>query len=261
MKMSEIREAVDQDYLKRRLDYDPDTGVFTWKCCEEMPNSWNGRYAGKRAGDVISKGTKKRYTCRRIALFRTKIQEHQLAWLYMTGEWPPVDMEIDHKNRDATDNRWENLRLVDTSINAKNKSMYSRNTSGVTGVHWDKRKNRYATRVTIEGTSHLLGCYTDLEEAKQVVMKFRKENGFMGGSGSEHVKIHTPHEKTLKADNMSGCRFLSWDSVREKWALAIEINGSRVRKRHDTLEEAKRHLKKILDEHPDHPYHGIPIPD
>lgn len=262
MKMSEIREIVNQEYLKRRLDYDPETGMLTWRHDSELSNAWNGRYAGKRAGDVIYKGKGKRYACRRIALFRTKIQEHQLVWLYMTGEWPPAGMVVDHRNRDATDNRWDNLRLVAVSENSKNKSMYSRNTSGVTGVHFDKSRNAYTARVTASGVSHHLGRYDTLEEAAEVVSKFRRENGFADGAGEHPVPAGDAPvpRSSLWSDNTSGCRYIAWDSQREKWTVQGMFGKRRRMKRFDTLDDAKRYLKELLDAHPDHPYHGIPIP-
>lgn len=54
----------------------------------------------------------------------------------MTGEWPERD--IDHINRDGLDNRWSNLRLATKSQNMRNHGLFKTNTSGMTGVHWDR---------------------------------------------------------------------------------------------------------------------------
>lgn len=69
------------------------------------------------------------------------IYEHTIVWVLSTGKYP--EFEIDHKNRDGLDNDFSNLRDVPHIKNANNKGMYSNNTSGVTGVYWRKRENRW----------------------------------------------------------------------------------------------------------------------
>lgn len=46
---------------------------------------------------------------------------------------------VDHKNRDKLDNRKQNLRIVTARLNAWNRTKQKNNTSGVTGVHFEKR--------------------------------------------------------------------------------------------------------------------------
>lgn len=46
------------------------------------------------------------------------IKWHRAAWALMTGDVPPP--EIDHKNGDWADNRWENLRAATHSENMRN---------------------------------------------------------------------------------------------------------------------------------------------
>src|SRR3954471_7787062 len=93
-----------QSQLKDVLDYNPDTGIFTWKTREgDNYKSWNKKYPGKRAG---AKLTRIRY--RTISINKTAYYEHRLAYLYMVGRWP--DDVIDHINHIEDDNRWCNLR-------------------------------------------------------------------------------------------------------------------------------------------------------
>lgn len=178
------KDALPHDELTKLLDYDPETGEFTWKPREgdEMSiKTWNGRYAGKRAGYVeYSDPT---WIHRRIGIKGLKYKEPQVVWFYMTGEWPPEDMIIDHENRDATDNRWENLRLVTPSQNSMNMSMKKSNTSGISGVNWSKASNKWMVRLKHDGTRHYLGCYETLEEAEKVVNEFRETHGSEEGHG------------------------------------------------------------------------------
>lgn len=46
----------------------------------------------------------------------------------------------DHINRNELDNRKENLREASPQQNVFNSSIAKNNTSGITGVHYDKKK-------------------------------------------------------------------------------------------------------------------------
>ena len=73
---------------------------------------------------------------------------------------------IDHKNRDRKDNRKENLRFCTTSQNAVNKKVSIKNTSGVTGVCFQKKYNKWKANLTFEGKFYLSDAYFDtFEEA------------------------------------------------------------------------------------------------
>jgi hypothetical protein len=66
---------------------------------------------------------------------------HRVIWLWVTGEWPEHD--IDHKDRDALNNRWKNFRLATPLVNASNRDLSRNNTSGTRGVYWDKWCERW----------------------------------------------------------------------------------------------------------------------
>ena len=62
------------------------------------------------------------------------------------------DEQIDHINGDISDNRLINLRVVTASLNGKNKSKRSDNTSGITGVYFLPDKDRWVAKWrTIDG--------------------------------------------------------------------------------------------------------------
>ena len=115
-----VGAMITQERLKEVLDYGPETGVFVWL-----------QKRGRRAvGQIADSPTSYGYT--RIHVDGRTYMAHRLAFLYMTGEFPPE--EIDHINGVRSDNRWENLRAVSPMINKRNSRMHDRNKTGVVGV-------------------------------------------------------------------------------------------------------------------------------
>ena len=78
---------------------------------------------------------------------------------------------IDHKDRNALNNSKTNFRACTPSQNGMNKSIQRNNTSGKTGVHYDKRINRYYAYIKINREHISLGYYKTFDEA----VKVRKE--------------------------------------------------------------------------------------
>ena len=72
---------------------------------------------------------------------------------------------VDHINHDIKDNRKINLRLVTYQQNAMNRSLHSNNTSGVTGVSWNKRDQVWVTYITYNQKTIRLGCYINFNDA------------------------------------------------------------------------------------------------
>ena len=70
---------------------------------------------------------------------------HRVVWEALVGPIP-VGFDIDHLNGRPTDNRLENLRCVPHRHNMQNRKRDSRNTSGVTGVTFDKRGQRWCAQ-------------------------------------------------------------------------------------------------------------------
>lgn len=112
--------------LKKFLNYDKDTGKFTWKLATNSSITI-GSEAGHIQGDLPDGGYIK------ISLFGKIYNAHHLAWMYEYGNLP--SKEIDHINQIRTDNRIINLREVSNKENMKNKSLYKNNSSGICGVY------------------------------------------------------------------------------------------------------------------------------
>lgn len=146
----ETNHMIDQKQLKELLDYNPETGAFTWKIKHSRKT-----VIGKQAGS-ISHG----YVLIRIngILYRA----HRLAWLYMHGVWPSKN--IDHINRQRHDNKFVNLRDVGQSENMHNAGMRS-DSWCYPGVDLHKVSQRWRSRITVAGKVHALGYFTTMQDA------------------------------------------------------------------------------------------------
>jgi hypothetical protein len=139
------------EQLRQLINYDPDTGIFTWirgisPQARVTPGSvagWLGTnhyYYIKIGGQLYAAG--------------------RLAWLYMTGEWP-LD-EVDHRDLNSANNRWPNLRSATRSQNCANKSPMSNSTTGIKGIYFDKTRageKRWKAHIGINGHQRSLGWF------------------------------------------------------------------------------------------------------
>ena len=85
--------------------------------------------------------------------------------------------EVDHiqGNTSRHDNRKSNLRVCTHSENMKNVGLRTDNTSGVTGVHFDKSKQKWVVRIVIDGKRTVLGEYNSFENAKRKRLEAEKK--------------------------------------------------------------------------------------
>lgn len=158
-----------QDALKKALRYDPDTGVFT------RLNSRSKKAAsliGKRAGTVNALGY------RMIGIEYIVYLEHQIAWLYMTGEWTK---EIDHRDRDKANNKWANLRKATRAQNIINRDIVVNNTTGYTGV--SRSGSGYRAYITVDGRTMHLGSRPTAVDAS--ALRIAAEQKFYGEFSSQ----------------------------------------------------------------------------
>lgn len=131
--MAQSSIPITQERLKQLLDYNPETGLFTWKI-----RTSNRVSVGDAAGAKMVVGY---WT---ISIDGKAFLAHRLAFFYMTGAWP---IEIDHKDRNGLNNRWENLRNADEHDNKFNKGPQSNSKSGLKGVCWSARDKRWIAQI------------------------------------------------------------------------------------------------------------------
>ena len=149
--------------VKRRVRYDPETGVFTW--------------ATTRRGTVkegVELGSWGAYGYKTVRLNQRSYKLHRLAWWLTTGSPPSGD--VDHINGVRSDNRISNLRDVSRKMNLENRaSPMSRNSTGLLGAYYDKRKCHFYARISHHNVSRHLGTFGSAEEAHEAYLHAKRE--------------------------------------------------------------------------------------
>lgn len=74
-------------------------------------------------------------------------------------------VQIDHINGIGWDNRRSNMRTCTNAENCKNKGAQRSNTSGVKGVSWHKRDNKWQAHITSDSKQIYLGVFETKDEA------------------------------------------------------------------------------------------------
>lgn len=72
---------------------------------------------------------------------------------------------VDHINRNRADNRKVNLRCCTRFENNLNRGRRSTNKSGVTGVHYDKKRHKWIANITYNKRRIFIGRYSSKDEA------------------------------------------------------------------------------------------------
>lgn len=98
----------------------------------------------------------------------TTYKAHNLAWLWMTGDWP--QKQIDHIDRNNYNNAWSNLRDVAVSQNHYNKGPQKNNISGTPGVQWVRSKSKWRAILQVDGKK----IYGGLHFTKEAAIAARK---------------------------------------------------------------------------------------
>lgn len=143
------RDALTVEYVLSILNYNPETGIFTWK---------GGRprvHEGMKAGSPGKMGHLE------IEIDSVCYHANRLAWFVMTGSWPTH--LIDHKNNVSDDNSWTNLRPATRAQNRMNTRCPRNNRCGLKGV--TARYGKWIARIRVAGKLTHLGSFLSPEDA------------------------------------------------------------------------------------------------
>lgn len=180
--MAKYNKLPTQEYLKQCLNYDPETGLLYWK---ERPREhfktlrafgmWNARYSGKEAFCRINTGG---YLCGELDYIN--YFAHRLIWKIWYGTEPK---QILHSNGNRRDNRISKLSEGTNQDNQKDTKKRENNTSGITGVSWNKFKKRWVAYICIDKNLKHLMQSTDFFEACCARKSAERKYGFHENHG------------------------------------------------------------------------------
>lgn len=107
---------------------------------------------------------------------RKQIRLHRLIMGVQDDDWKAII--VDHINGNPLDNRKTNLRIATHSENQMNRKVLCNNTSGITGVNYEKAKNAWHARLIKDDEYMLNKCFKTYEEA--VIARKEAEEKYYG---------------------------------------------------------------------------------
>ena len=146
---------------KELLNYDPETGVFTWR-----------KTVNSRALKDSVAGSEKGKGYKRIGFNKKSLLSHRLAWFFVYNELPN---SVDHIDGDTSNNSIKNLRACTNQENLLNKKIISTNKSGYRGVHFKSRSKKFIAVISYKGKKMQLGSFGCPKEASKAYEKKAKE--------------------------------------------------------------------------------------
>jgi hypothetical protein len=162
------RSSLTPARLREVLDYNGETGDFTWK------TQSGSAAAGSPAGCIVGVGDGRRY--RQISIDGQKHYLQTVAVAWMTGAWP--EKMVGFCNDDTLDTRYENLQLLSPiQHQTEGRGLQSNNTSGYPGV--SRQGEKWAAKMRLHGKRVWLGQYDTPEQASAAYEGAAKLRSFM----------------------------------------------------------------------------------
>ena len=148
-----FKSELTQERLCEVLKYEPETGVFTWRMKR-------GRaVAGSIAGKIWTNPESQQSKYRIIRVDGHSYKAHRLAWLAVYGVWPKL--YIDHIDGNGLNNAIGNLRLATLSQNQHNRGLPKNSKSGLKGVSYFSKVQRWGAQIVVNGKHHWLGYFDE----------------------------------------------------------------------------------------------------
>lgn len=142
--------AITAEMAKEIFHYDDATGNLIRK------KDLGGRFG--RVGDIAGFTTPDGY--RKVAIRQHVVMAHRLIWLIVTGEWPSD--EIDHRDCDKGNNRFDNLRVASRRQNVINRAFKK---NGLPKGARYMPSGRIQVRIRAEDKVRYLGTFETPEQA------------------------------------------------------------------------------------------------
>lgn len=127
---------------------------------------------GALAGN-LSKSTG--YICIKYQGVTYKAQN--IIWEMHNGKIPKGYL-VDHDNHIRHDNEINNLNLIKKEDNLKNKLIGKNNKSGLMGVRWVAKRNKWVAYINDKGKTKHIGYFDERQEAVDARLTYEKKLGY-----------------------------------------------------------------------------------
>jgi hypothetical protein len=138
-------------------------------------------YSRKSAGAIAGAGRPGGYM--QITCDGCRVFAHHVAWVLTYGKWPESD--LDHIDRNPSNNSPSNLRLATRRINSGNSSRNA-GVGKLAGVHRHK-SGKWLTRIGIDNQRFNLGLYENYDRAVAVKTKAELMLGLLHGMTKDEI--------------------------------------------------------------------------
>lgn len=170
--MEEILKIQQQikEIIQRTTDNAILLNIEVWKPIDGYDNyevSTKGNVRNATTGKILKpgKGSHGYYI---VVLYKNSIAKsctvHKLVAQTFIGNAESKPF-VDHIDNDRLNNNVSNLRWVTYSENNQNQSKNIRNTSGVKGISYDKKRNKWDSRINVNGKIKFLGLFLNKDDA------------------------------------------------------------------------------------------------
>lgn len=143
---------------------------------------WKQHGLGHQSGDIVGYVDRRSgYRCLRVS--GGKLYIHRITWELLRGKIPD-GLEIDHINGDRSDNRIDNLRVVNRALNQRNKCRRSNTATVFPGVT-PTASGRYSVRYTVDGVTTYIGSFDSADQAIAARRAATSGHGFHANHGRD----------------------------------------------------------------------------
>lgn len=174
--------SIPQEMLMKILRYDEKTGRLFWlPRPRDMFNaectfvSWNRRNAGNEA---FMQTNIKGYLAGKV--MGKSVTAHRVIWCMAHGTYP---IQIDHIDGNKTNNLLSNLRAVTNAENQKNRPTQKNSSTGLNGVTFNKKLNKFQAYITINKRRVHIGTFETALDAQRARNLADFEHGFHRNHG------------------------------------------------------------------------------
>ena len=148
--------------LHELLNYDPETGILTWKVRKSSHAPAGAEAGGTRRGGY-----------RTIGIDQVRLLTHRVCWAIYYGYWP--EFVIDHRDVNPCHNWITNLRDVQQAKNMENQvNCHSTSASGLLGAYANGKSGTFQAKICKAGVTKYLGTFGTAKEAHDAYLAAKK---------------------------------------------------------------------------------------